>query len=173
MPERTGALLARYGRTAAGARLVATADCEIWRITLRSSVIKAPLRNSVVEAPAGAGDLALHIYPARYAHQATIDSEVTWLLALTERGLHTPAPLTDRQGLVVQAWPPEANDAHDVRHAAATPRMAVLLRWVGGRHLDKALRHVHLHRVGALCAQMHNVSEAWAAARRIASTRTR
>lgn len=164
MPERTGALLARYGLTAAGARLVAKADCEIWRITLR---------NSVVEAPAGAGELALRIYPARYAHQATIDSEVTWLLALAEHGLHTPAPLADRQGLVVQAWPPEANDAHDVRDAAATPRMAVLLRWVGGRHLDKALRPVHLHRVGALCAQMHNVSEALAAARRIASTRTR
>jgi len=62
----------------------------------------------------------------------------------------------------VQEWLAEAHP---------TPRLAVLLRWVGGRHLDKALRSIHLHRVGALCAQMHQASEALATAGRITSIR--
>ncbi len=159
-PARIGALLGRYELTAVRARLVAKADCEVWRIT--------PAIGTASPSPSrAAGDLALRIYPARCAERDAVESEVAWLQALAEQGLHTPAPLTDRQGLVVQGWPPDAPDA------PGAPRLAVLLRWVSGRHLDKALRPVHLHRVGALCAQMHNVSEALAAARRIASTRTR
>lgn len=148
VPARITALLARYALTAMRARLVAKQDCEVWRIT-----------------PAhvhGAGDLTLRIYPARCTNRDAINSEVAWLHALAEQGLHTPAPLADRQGGVVQAWQADAHGA---------PRPAVLLRWVGGRHLDRALRPVHLHRVGALCAQLHNASEALAAAGRITSTR--
>ncbi len=149
-----GALLARYALIATHTRLIAKADCEIWRITL------APGGS---EPTPEAVDVALRIYPARYAHRDAIGSELAWLQALAEQGLNTPAPLTDRHGLVVQEWP------HDEPGA---PRLAVLLRWVAGRHFDKALRPVHMHRVGVLCAQMHTASQALAAAGRITSKRT-
>ena len=156
VPPQIARLLARYGLTAARARLIAKRDCEVWRVTTTTTT-------TPTTATPAAGDLALRIYPARYAHRATIDSELTWLAALTAQGVNTPEPLADRRGCVLQQWPAAA---------PGTPaRLAVLLRWVDGRLLDKGLRPVHMHRVGVLCAQMHNTSAELVAAGRISSTR--
>jgi len=138
------ALLARYGRQATSTRLVARLDCEIHRITC------------------GGGDLALRIYAEERADRAAIDTEIGWLEALADAGLHVPGPLADRSGRTLQVWQPDP--ARPARHA-------VLLSWVGGRQLDRALRPLHLKRVGELTARMHRVAERLVAEGRIGTAR--
>ncbi|MEK8029580.1 phosphotransferase [Ideonella sp. DXS29W] len=102
-------------------------------------------------------DLALRIYPPRVSDEVAITDEVTWLSALGAEGLHVPTPFPAMDGGLVQTW--------------LDGRAAVVLSWVHGRLLDKALRPVHLERVGRLAGAMHRISEQLQAQGRLAGTR--
>ncbi|HEX5684327.1 MAG TPA: phosphotransferase [Ideonella sp.] len=93
----------------------------------------------------GLPDLALRIYPTRIVNETAIADEVNWLVALGAEGLHVPTPQPALDGRFIQRWP--------------DGRLAVVLSWVQGRLLDKALRPVHLQRVGRLAGAMHRVAE--------------
>ncbi|MBC7955468.1 MAG: phosphotransferase [Cytophagales bacterium] len=126
-------LLARHGLSDCRARLVAELDCAVWRIA----------------TPAGA-DLSLRIYAPERQDITAINTEITWLSALADAGVHVPRPLPDLDGRYLMPWQ---------AHAAAASQHAVLLSWLPGRMLYKSLRPVHLRRVGELVAQLHNSSQ--------------
>lgn len=105
----------------------------------------------------GRTDLALRIYPPRIVNETAIADEVNWLVALGAEGLRVPTPQPALDGRFIQPWP--------------DGRMTVVLSWVGGRLLDKALRPVHLQRVGRLAGAMHRVAERMVAAGQIVGQR--
>jgi Ser/Thr protein kinase RdoA (MazF antagonist) len=83
--------------------------------------------------------------PSRKTTEA-VRSEMIWLTALqAESHLTVPQPVPNRAGELVHvttvAGVPE-------------PRMAVLLRWLPGRFLDKALTPAHLEQVGIFMARL-------------------
>lgn len=105
----------------------------------------------------GRQDLALRIYPPRITDATSIADEVNWLAAIGAAGQHVPTPQPALDGGLIQHW-------HD-------GRLAVVLSWVEGRLLDKALRPVHLKRVGRLAGAMHRISESMVASGRIVGQR--
>ncbi len=143
-PSPAAWLAEHHGLRVAASRCVARLDCEIHRLRLAAGRDRT-------------GDLALRIYPARIVDATAIADEVTWLAALGDAGLHVPAPRLGLDGQFVHRWPDS--------------RLAVVLSWVDGRLLDKALRPQHFARVGRLAGAMHKVAEALLAQGRIAGTR--
>lgn len=105
----------------------------------------------------GRPDLALRIYPPRITDPTSIADEVNWLAALGAADLHVPTPQPALDGQFIQRWP--------------DGRLAVVLSWVDGRLLDKALRPVHLRRVGRLMGAMHRIAESLVASGRIVGQR--
>lgn len=130
-------------------RCVARLDCEVWRIAAQD--------------PAGdARELCLRIYPERKNERAPIESEVRWLRAAANDGLHVPRPVPDATGRLVRTWWPDR---------AKPMRRAVLLTWLGGSMLDRALTRQRLHQVGVLTARLHLVAAREVKAGRIATER--
>ncbi|WP_158219933.1 phosphotransferase enzyme family protein [Ideonella sp. A 288] len=115
-----------------------------WRVvaTLDCTIVRiAPTRGSVV---------SLRIYPLSKTDLAGIDTELAWLAMLADDGLRVPRPLADRDG--------------QRRHTLPDGRSSVLLGWVAGRLLDRALRPRHLRLVGRLIAGLHDAADRLAAA---------
>lgn len=140
------AWLVQHGVRPLAVRLVAWLDCSVWRVAM----------------PGRGGDLCVRIFRAGHDDAAQIDSELAWLQALHQAGLHVPGPLPDAQGQLRRTWQPDPSLA---------PRHAALLRWLPGRMLDHGLRAVHLRRLGHLVATMHDGADRLAAAGGLASTR--
>ena len=136
-------LLKQHGLNVAAAGCVARLDCEIYRLK--------------VSGPSETGDWALRIYPTRVSDAVSIHDELAWLAALGEAGLLVPAPRAGLDGSFIHPW--------------IDGRLAVVLRWVDGRLLDKALRPIHLERVGRLAGAMHRVAESMEADGHFAGTR--
>ena len=130
------ALLRSCGVVAERVRPVARVYCDIHRVT--------PARGGAV-----AGDVALRIYPADRHDVDAIESEIAWLRALADEGLHVPCPLADAHGRFLLRWQPDP---------AQAPRHAVLLTWLGGRMHDRGLTPERLRRVGALTARLHGTA---------------
>ena len=138
------ALLKRHGLRADRVRPVAQADCEIHRIT------------------AGPHELQCRIYPPAHQDRGAIETELDWLQAAADDGLHVPRPCTDRDGLRLLRWrPPEA----------AGSRYAILLPWLPGRQLDRGLDPTRLRRVGRLIGRLHGVAAHLAQAGRVQTQR--
>jgi Ser/Thr protein kinase RdoA (MazF antagonist) len=136
MRAAVDSMLAAYGLQAANVRLVARLDCDVYRVSLAC-------------ATEGDGDYSLRIYPESKSDIAPIEAEVAWLAALADEGVHVPRPVGDRQGKVIHPW----------RSApGATPRHAVLLRWLRGQMFDRGLTPARLRGVGSMTAQLHRVA---------------
>jgi Ser/Thr protein kinase RdoA (MazF antagonist) len=131
------ALLRSCGLTAARVRPVARVYCDIHRITTT-----------------GGGDVSLRIYPAERADARPIETEIAWLRALADEGLHVPRPIADASGRFLHRWQPDP---------AEPPRHAALLTWLDGRMHDRGLTPARLRRVGALMARLHRSSAQLAA----------
>ncbi|ADU50074.1 phosphotransferase enzyme family protein [Intrasporangium calvum] len=82
---------------------------------------------------------------------AAVDSELAWLRALREdTDLLVPEPLAARDGASAVA----------VTEAGET-RLCSVLRWMDGRIHEASPRPVHLHRLGAAMASLHDQADAW------------
>lgn len=129
-------LLQRFGVDAAALRCVARLAHEVWRVRPRQG-----------------GDLALRLYPAATADVAAIGTELDWLGALADAGLHVPRPRAAPGGRRL-LWAPDG-------------RPAVLLTWLGGRQHDRGLTPARLRQVGAFTGAAHRIADAQAAAGRV------
>lgn len=132
-PPSIAGLLAHYGLADCRVRLVAELGCTVWRIA----------------APDGS-DLSLRIYAPKCKDITPIATEMAWLRALADAGVHVPRPQPDRDGNYLVSWQ---------AHAAAPSQHAVLLSWLPGRVLYRGLRPVHLRRIGELSARLHNSAQ--------------
>lgn len=135
-PPSIAHVLAHYGLADCHVRLVARLDCTVWRV-----------------ATADAQDLSLRIYAPEREDTAPIATEVAWLRTLADAGVHVPRPLPTREGLYITSWQ---------AHAGAPSQHAILLGWLRGRMLYKGLLALHLRRVGALAARLHDGAQALA-----------
>jgi Ser/Thr protein kinase RdoA (MazF antagonist) len=84
---------------------------------------------------------------------AAIQSELAWLTALradTELAVPEPQPALDGR-LVITV----------VSDELAEPRCCSLLRWMAGRRHTSSPRPIHLRRLGAAMAQLHNHADSW------------
>ncbi len=149
------AMLSRYGIQDAGVRRVAHLGCEVYRIRPR-----ACSRDASIPVP---GDLAWRVYASPVDDLAAIESEMLLMRSLTDAGLHAPRPLIDRDGQTIQSLPAVS--------PGIEPARAVLVTLLPGRLLEKGLGARHLHRLGAMTARLHNVSQALAQAGHFQSTR--
>ena len=84
---------------------------------------------------------------------AAIGSEISWLRGIrAETDLEVPEAVAARDGSVtVQA------------SAAGESRVCSVLRWMDGRIHEDSPRPVHLRRLGAAMAVLHNQADAWTA----------
>ncbi|TWP53780.1 phosphotransferase [Lentzea tibetensis] len=84
---------------------------------------------------------------------AAIASELRWSMALrAQADLLTPQPLPTREGeLTTTTSAP----------GAPQPRTCSVLRWMDGRRHTRSPRPVHLHRLGAAMARLHNHADTW------------
>jgi Ser/Thr protein kinase RdoA (MazF antagonist) len=97
-----------------------------------------------VEAPDGRCVLRVQA-GARRAEE--VRSEMQWLAALRrDTSLSVPEPVPTRDGELLTVATVEG---------VPEPRICALFRWVPGRFLPKGLRPVHLERVGAFTARLH------------------
>jgi Ser/Thr protein kinase RdoA (MazF antagonist) len=84
---------------------------------------------------------------------AAIQSELAWLTALrADPDLAVPDPQAALDGRLVTAVA-----AEDVTE----PRCCTLLRWMAGRRHTASARPVHLRRLGAAMARLHNHADGW------------
>ncbi len=131
--RRIDRLLAAWALGGARWRRVAHLGCEVYRIS--GSGQRAGRHH----------DRALRIVPLAAGGIAAIETELRWLAAMADAGLHVPQPLPDRQGRLFS-----------VEEAAGGPTRAVLmLQWLPGRVLECGLRDVHLRRLGRFIGRMH------------------
>lgn len=126
----------RFGVEAVALRRVANLAHEVWRVRPRQGA-----------------DLALRLYPAATADAAAIDTELDWLAALADAGLHVPRPCAAPGG----------------RRRLVSPdgRPAVLLTWLGGRQHDRGLTPARLRQVGRFTGAAHRIASAQTAAGRV------
>jgi Ser/Thr protein kinase RdoA (MazF antagonist) len=109
--------------------------------------------NAVFRVEAPGGRCALRVHRPGYQTEASLDSELAWMLALRrDAGLMVPEPQLSLQGLLhVQASLPGVPGARTVS----------LLSWVQGRRIASGLRPVHFSALGQLMARMHDHAAGW------------
>lgn len=133
LPNQIEMLLANYGISGAKRQHIFTTDFDIYRI----------------ETTDQHDGRSLRVYADEAIHVEDIRSEIEWLLALKDHGLHVPKPLSDGSGQYI--------------HTLATEnggfRYGVLLTWLSGRFFDKGLTPQRLYRVGFLTGNLHTISE--------------
>jgi Ser/Thr protein kinase RdoA (MazF antagonist) len=110
------------------------------------------------KAPDGPGRFLLRLHrPARHGRNidpaAAVDSELAWLTALrADTSLAVPEPFRTIGGNLTTV-------------AAATevpqPRVCSVLRWMDGRVHSAVPRPVHLRRLGAVMARLHEHATRW------------
>ena len=84
---------------------------------------------------------------------AAIRSELEWLVVLrSDTTLAVPEPVRSITGELTTT---EVTD--DVNE----PRVCSLLRWMNGRNHNRSARPIHLRRLGAVLAQLHNHADRW------------
>lgn len=129
-------LLRRFGVEAVALRCVARLAHEVWRVRPRQG-----------------DELALRLYPAAAVDADAIHTELDWLDALADAGLHVPKPRAAPGG----------------RRLLVSPdgRPAVLLTWLGGRQHDRGLTPARLRQVGRFTGASHRIADVQVAAGRV------
>ncbi|MBI4576799.1 MAG: phosphotransferase [Planctomycetes bacterium] len=98
----------------------------------------------------------LRLHRPGYHSAKAVRSELAWLRVLGSAAppdaLDVPAPVPSVSGAWVRVLR---------RGGIPGPRMAVLLRWVSGRFLDRGLDSRALERVGELAGRLHRAAEAF------------
>jgi Ser/Thr protein kinase RdoA (MazF antagonist) len=110
-----------------------------------------------VTGPDGARYLLRVHRPNRHGRavdsRQAVQSELEWLAALrTDTTLAVPEPVRSITGELTTT---ETTDDID------EPRVCSLLRWMDGRNHSRSARPIHLRRIGAVLAQLHNHADHW------------
>jgi len=83
--------------------------------------------------------------------QAAIESEISWLQAIrSDTDLEVPQVLPASDGRVTVET-----------SAAGVTRICSVLRWLDGRIFEESAHPVHLRRLGAAMAQLHEHADSW------------
>jgi Ser/Thr protein kinase RdoA (MazF antagonist) len=146
--ERVARLLAAWGLSGARWRRVAHLGCEVYRVS--GDGPSAGLHR----------DLALRIVPLTDGI-AAVETEVRWLAALAESGLHVPGPVPDTRG---RFFGIETIDG-------APARAVLMLQWLPGRILEAGLGEVPMRRLGRFIARLHASTNGGAAQTRVTTDR--
>lgn len=125
----------------------------LWGLDPTRLTLAAARENAVWRAEGPGGPYALRLHRPGYRTEAELRSELQWMGALAEGGLPVPRPIPSRAGRLVEVVEGTAVD---------------LLTWLPGRMVGKqgalegiADRAGHMHRLGALLARLHDLSDAW------------
>ena len=130
-------ILARFGLDHPRTELVSDLCCTTYKVRYRS-------KN-------GSCSAALRIYPQWASERSDIEPEVTWLQSLNrETDLLVPRPITALDGDPIQEL---------VDPRTQTRRLAVLLTWIDGEHLDESLTPDRFRGVGKFVGQLHGHSQ--------------
>jgi Ser/Thr protein kinase RdoA (MazF antagonist) len=94
---------------------------------------------------------SLRLHQPGYQKEGAVDSELEWILALSNDGFPVPQPITTKDGeLSVYVSVPGSPE-----------RRCSLLRWIRGRSPSKPIKPWHLKAIGRLIAQFQNHSSRW------------
>lgn len=112
--------------------------------------------NTTFRHASPAGDHLVRVHrPQRHGADvdtvAAIASEIAWLRSIrADTALEVPEPLLARDGSVcVRAT------------ASGESRVCSVLRWMSGRIHEESARPIHLRRLGAAMAALHNHADSW------------
>jgi Ser/Thr protein kinase RdoA (MazF antagonist) len=155
MREHSGVMRSRRSQIAAVRQVALTALREYplpeGRLTFVDHGENTTFRHS-----SSSGDHLVRVHrPQRHGPEvdtaAAIASEIAWLRSIrTDTALEVPEPLFARDGSVsVRAT------------ASGQTRVCSVLRWMPGRIHENSPRPVHLRRLGAAMAALHNQADAW------------
>lgn len=104
---------------------------------------------------------ALRVHRYNYHSDAELESELTWMKALNEAGIYTPAVIPALDNALFKSVQSDS---------VPEPRQCDLLSWVDGEQLgsveqgvagDDAALLQSYHQVGELAARIHNQANAW------------
>jgi len=124
-----------------------------WRLDPARITLAAQRENAVWKAETDTGVFALRLHRVGYRTQAELESELDWMAMLARGDMAVPHPVLSITGKLVENVEGVAVD---------------LLTWLPGRTVGShgALKGVsdrpgHMRRLGALLAQLHDLSDAW------------
>ncbi|MCP5029048.1 MAG: phosphotransferase [Actinomycetia bacterium] len=129
-----------------------------WELDPESVELVAIQENAVFRAEDPDGSrVAVRLHRPGYNSRAELESEVAWVSALRDAGLDLPGSRRNRHGHFYQAFPV----GDEVREVG-------VIEWVDGTALadtltaDPSKAAAQYHRLGALAARVHDVSDRWA-----------
>ena len=96
---------------------------------------------------------ALRLHQPNYMKPKYISSEMEWLSALNQAGIHVPEPIPNLNG----EWLTVVEGEFDMPRE----RTCTLLGWTEGRLLKKSIRPKHLESLGRVVGRMHRQSRSW------------
>lgn len=115
--------------------------------------------NTTFRHDSAAGRYLIRVHrPQRHGRgadpRAAIDSEIAWLDAIrADTDLAVPPPLRASDGAATVEVP--------VTGETGQNRICSVLHWMDGRIYESSPRPVHLRRLGAAMAELHNQADAW------------
>lgn len=132
---------------------IAQAAAPLWGLDPAQVSLVARRENEVWRAEGPGGPYALRLHRPGYRTEAELRSELDWMAMLAGGGLTVPRPIRSGNGRFVEMVDGTAID---------------LLTWMPGRMVGKqgalegiADRTGYMHRLGALLARLHDLSDAW------------
>ena len=135
-------------------RRVVDQAAALWRLDPARITLAAQRENAVWKAATDHGDFALRLHRIGYRSQDELVSELDWMAKLARGGMAVPRPVASVNARLVEKVDGVAVD---------------LLTWLPGRMVGShgalngiADRPGHMRRLGALLAQLHTLSDAWA-----------
>ncbi len=133
---------------------VAQTAAALWGFDPARIALAAQRENAVWRVETDAGRFALRLHRPGYRSEAELQSELGWMAMLAAGGLPVPRPVPSRAGRLVETL-------------GDTP--VSVLTWLPGRIVGAqgalegiADRAGHMHKLGALLARLHDLSDVWA-----------
>jgi Ser/Thr protein kinase RdoA (MazF antagonist) len=107
--------------------------------------------NTTYRVSDGQRSMALRLARPGYQSRASMESEITWMSALRDHGIDTPAAVLGSNGEAVQ----------ELRRADGSVQLAVAFEWVEGVPLPEVEGPHPWRRLGEILAELHEQSRAW------------
>ncbi|MFV0278270.1 MAG: phosphotransferase enzyme family protein [Parahaliea sp.] len=138
---------------------LATAALPLWGFEGASLSLIKQRENAVFKLELANGELAaMRVHRAGYHSDDELRSELQWMAALNDYGVHTPEIIPAKDGALFRTV--SAAEVHEARQVD-------ILRWVDGDTVGSIESGIEadiddtFHTIGALVARMHNFAEQW------------